>query len=32
LGYFIFSKNHNVPPKVAHLDKNYSIWSPCWRL
>jgi hypothetical protein len=22
LGYFIFSKNHNEPPKVAQLVKN----------
>jgi hypothetical protein len=28
LGYFIFSKNHNEPPKVAQLAKNYPIWSP----
>jgi hypothetical protein len=29
LGYFIFSKNHNEPPKVAQLAKNWQIWSPC---
>ena len=29
LGYFIFSKNHNEPPKVAQLAKNRPIWSPC---
>jgi hypothetical protein len=29
LGYFIFSKNHNEPPKVAQLVKNHLIWSPC---
>jgi hypothetical protein len=29
LGYFIFSKNHNEPPKVAQLVKNCPIWSPC---
>ncbi len=29
LGYFIFSKNHNEPPKVAQLAKNHPIWSPC---
>ncbi len=29
LGYFIFSKNHNEPPKVAQLVKSCSIWSPC---
>ncbi len=28
LGYFIFSKNHNEPPKVAQLAKNCPIWSP----
>ncbi len=28
-GYFILSKNHNEPPKVAQLAKNCSIWSPC---
>jgi hypothetical protein len=28
LGYFIFSKNHNEPPKVAQLAKNHPIWSP----
>jgi hypothetical protein len=26
--YFIFSKNHNEPPKVAQLVKNHPIWSP----
>ncbi len=26
LGYFIFSKNHNEPPKVAQLEKNCPIW------
>jgi hypothetical protein len=30
LGYFIVSKNHNEPPKVAQLVKNHAIWSPCW--
>jgi len=30
LGYFILSKNHNEPPKVARLVKNCPIWSPCW--
>jgi hypothetical protein len=30
LGYFIFSKNHNEPPKVAQLAKNHPIWSP-WK-
>jgi hypothetical protein len=29
LGYFIFSKNHNEPPKVAQLAKNCPIRSPC---
>jgi hypothetical protein len=29
LGYFIFSKNHNAPPKVAQLVKNHQIGSPC---
>jgi hypothetical protein len=29
LGYFIFSKNHNEPPKVAQLVKNRPIGSPC---
>jgi hypothetical protein len=29
LDYFIFSKNHNAPPKVAQLAKNCPIWSPC---
>jgi hypothetical protein len=28
LGYFIFSKNHNEPPKVAQMAKNCPIWSP----
>ncbi len=28
LGYFILSKNHNEPPKVAQLVKNRPIWSP----
>jgi hypothetical protein len=28
LGYFILSKNHNEPPKVAQLAKNHPIWSP----
>ncbi len=28
LGYFIFSKNHNEPPKVAQMVKNRPIWSP----
>ncbi len=28
LGYFIFSKNHNVLPKAAKLAKNHPIWSP----
>jgi hypothetical protein len=28
LGYFILSKNHNEPPKVAELAKNHPIWSP----
>jgi hypothetical protein len=28
LGYFILSKNHNEPPKVAQLAKNCPIWSP----
>jgi hypothetical protein len=31
LGYFIFSKNHKEPPKVAQLVKNHPIWSPCLR-
>jgi hypothetical protein len=25
LGYFIFSNNHNEPPKVAQLAKNHPI-------
>jgi hypothetical protein len=25
-GYFIFSKNHDEPPKVAHLAKNLIIY------
>ncbi len=29
LGYFILSKNHNEPPKVAQLANNCPIWSPC---
>ncbi len=29
LGYFMFSKNHEEPPKVAQLAKNRPIWSPC---
>jgi hypothetical protein len=29
LGYFIFSKNPNRPPKVAQLVKHHPIWSPC---
>jgi hypothetical protein len=28
-GYFILSKNHNEPPKVAQGAKNHPIWSPC---
>ncbi len=28
LGYFVFSKNHNEPPKVAQLAKNCPILSP----
>jgi hypothetical protein len=28
-GYFIFSKNHIEPPKVAQLAKNRPIWSHC---
>jgi hypothetical protein len=28
-GYFVLSKNHNEPPKVARLAKNLPIWSPC---
>ena len=28
LGYFILSKNHNEPQKVAQLAKNHPIWSP----
>ncbi len=28
LGYFICSKNHNEPPKVAQLSKNHPFWSP----
>jgi hypothetical protein len=28
LGYLIFSKKHNEPPKVAQLTKNCPIWSP----
>jgi hypothetical protein len=31
LGYFIFSKNHNEPSRVAQLAKNHPIWSP-WLL
>ena len=31
LGYFIFSKNHDEPPKVALWVKNSPIWSP-WTL
>jgi hypothetical protein len=27
-GYFIFSKNHYEPPKVAQLVKDCPIWSP----
>jgi hypothetical protein len=27
LGYFILSKNHNEPAKVAQLAKNHPIWS-----
>jgi hypothetical protein len=27
LGYFILSKSHNEPPKVAQLVKNRPIWS-----
>jgi hypothetical protein len=30
LGYFIFSKNHNEPPKVAQLSKIHPIRSPWW--
>jgi len=26
--YFILSKNHHEPPKVAQLAKNTPIWSP----
>jgi hypothetical protein len=29
LGYYILSKNHSEPSKVAQLAKNYPIWSPC---
>ncbi len=29
LGYFICSRNHNEPPKVAQLAKNHPIRSPC---
>jgi hypothetical protein len=29
LGYFIFSKNHNEPVKVAQLVQSCPIWSPC---
>jgi hypothetical protein len=29
LGYFIFKKNHNEPPKVTQLAINHPIWSPC---
>jgi hypothetical protein len=29
LGYFIFSNNHNEPPKVAQLAKNRPILPPC---
>jgi hypothetical protein len=32
LGYFIFSKNHNEPPKVAQLAKSRPIWSRWKRL
>jgi len=28
LGNFIFSKNHNEPPKVTQLAKYPPIWSP----
>jgi hypothetical protein len=28
LGYFVFSKNHNEPPKEAQLVENCPIWSP----
>ncbi len=28
LGYFIFSKNQNEPPKIAQLIKDHPIWSP----
>ncbi len=28
-GYFVFSKNHNEPPKVAQKAKIRQIWSPC---
>jgi hypothetical protein len=31
LGYFILSKNHNEPPKVAQLAKNRPILSPWFR-
>jgi hypothetical protein len=27
LGYFVLSKNHNEPPKVAQLAKNCPIWA-----
>jgi hypothetical protein len=30
LGYFIFKKSHNAPPKVAQLVKSRTIWSPCY--
>jgi len=29
LGYFILSKNHDEPPKLAQLVKIHPIWSPC---
>jgi hypothetical protein len=29
LGFFIFSENHNEPPKVAQMVKKCPIWSPC---
>ncbi len=29
LGYFILSKIHYEPQKVAQLAKNRPIWSPC---
>jgi len=28
-GYFILSKNHTKPPKVAQFANNRPIWSPC---